>query len=83
MAGDMLSAEDDAQPGEPLIHQVMGAGKRLTPTLNESRAHAEREFQRLPEPLRELKSSATYPIQVGEALIDLAAQFDQHLTEQN
>lgn len=83
MAGDMLSAEDDAQPGEPLIHQVMGAGKRLTPTLNESRAHAAREFQRLPEPLRELKSSATYPIQVGEALIDLAAQFDQHLTEQN
>jgi nicotinate phosphoribosyltransferase len=82
MAGDMLSAEDDAQPGEPLIHQVMGAGKRLTPTLNESRAHAEREFQRLPEPLRELKMSGTYPIQVGEALIDLAVQFDQHLTEQ-
>jgi hypothetical protein len=39
-------------------------------------------LQRLPEPLRELKMSGTYPIQVGEALIDLAVQFDQHLTEQ-
>ena len=83
MAGDMLSAADDAQLGEPLIHQVMGAGKRLAPTLNESRTHAARELQRLPEPLRELKMSGTYPIQVGEALIDLAVQFDQHLTDQN
>ena len=83
MAGDMLSAADDAQPGEPLIHQVMGAGKRLAPTLNESRAHAAREFQRLPEPLRELKPSATYSIEVGEALINLAVHFDQHLTDQN
>ena len=83
MAGDMLSAEDDAQPGEPLIHQVMGAGKRLAPTLSESRAHAAREFQRLPEPLRELKPSATYSVEVGEALINLAVHFDQHLTDQN
>jgi nicotinate phosphoribosyltransferase len=82
MAGDMLSVADDAMPGEPLIHQVMGAGKRLTPTLNEIRANAARELQRLPEPLRELKTSATYSIEVGEALINLAVQFDQHLTEQ-
>jgi nicotinate phosphoribosyltransferase len=83
MAGDTLSAEADAQPGEPLIHQVMRAGKRLAPTLNENRARAARELERLPEPLRELKPSAKYPIQVGEALIDLAVQFDHHLTEQD
>jgi nicotinate phosphoribosyltransferase len=84
LAGDTLSVEDDAQPGEPLIHPVMRAGKRVSPlpTLDETRAHAARELQRLPTPLRELKPKATYPVQVGEALLDLTAKFDRHLTEQ-
>jgi len=84
MAGDVLSVEDDDQNGEPLIHPVMQAGKRLlpSPTLGEIRAHAAHELQRLPTPLRELESGATYPVEVGEALGDLAAAFDRHLEEQ-
>jgi nicotinate phosphoribosyltransferase len=84
MAGDTLSVEDDHQLGEPLIHPIMRAGKRLTssPTLNEIQAHAARELQRLPESLRGLKPGATYPVQVGEALLHLAAEFDRRLTEQ-
>jgi nicotinate phosphoribosyltransferase len=84
LAGDTLSVEDDAQPGEPLIHPVMRAGKRVSPlpTLNETRANAARELQRLPTPLRELKPKATYPVKVGEALLDLTTKFDRRLAEQ-
>ena len=83
MAGDIFSVEDDNQEGEPLIHQVMRGGKRLspTPTLGEIRAHAAHELQRLPVPLRDLGLETTYPVEVCEALKDLAAAFDRRLRE--
>ena len=83
MAGDIFSVEDDNQVGEPLIHQVMRGGKRLspTPTLGEIRAHAAHELQRLPVPLRDLGLETTYPVEVCEALKDLAAAFDRRLRE--
>ena len=37
--------------------------------------------QLLPEPLRKLEPGATYPVEVGEALVDLAAEFDRHLRD--
>jgi nicotinate phosphoribosyltransferase len=83
-AGDTLSVEDDDQRGEPLIHPVMQAGKRVasSPTLDDIRAHATRELRLLPAPLRELKPGTTYPVQVGQPLVDLTAQFDHRLKEQ-
>jgi len=85
MAGDTLSVENDDNPGEPLIHQVMQAGKRLgsQPMLGEIRAYAARELALLPEPLCKLEPGATYPVEVGEALVGLAAEFDRHLREQD
>jgi nicotinate phosphoribosyltransferase len=84
LASDTLSVEDDDQKGEPLIHQVMRGGKRLLPSpkLDDIRARAARELQLLPAHLRELKPSATYPVQVGETLVGLAADFDRRLKEQ-
>jgi nicotinate phosphoribosyltransferase len=84
MAGDTLSVENDDQDGETLIHRVMQAGKRVSPsqTLDEIRKHAARELQFLPTPLRELEPGATYAVEVGEALVDVAAEFDRRLTEQ-
>jgi nicotinate phosphoribosyltransferase len=84
MAGDTLSVENDDQDGNALIHRVMQAGKRVSPapTLDEVRKHAARELQRLPASLRELEPGTTYPVQVGEALVDTAAEFDRRLTEQ-
>jgi nicotinate phosphoribosyltransferase len=84
MAGDVLSVDGDEQEGEPLIHPVMQKGERLYPssTLVEIRAHAARELERLPTHLRELKPGPAYPVQIGDALVDLAAEFDRHLKEQ-
>jgi len=83
MEGDLLSLEDDTQPGEPLIACVMRTGRRLhaPPTLSEIRACTARELERLPEPLRRLQAGAAYPVRVAPALRDLASAVDRRLTK--
>jgi nicotinate phosphoribosyltransferase len=84
MAGDILSLENNDQPGEPLIELVMQGGKRLkpAPTLAEMRARAARDLERLPEPLRRLEPGASYPVEVSEALRRLAAEVDGRMAQQ-
>ncbi len=57
MAGDVLSVEDDELAGEKLLQPVIRGGRRINPpsTLSKIRAHARRELERLPEPLRQLE----------------------------
>ena len=84
MAADVLSVEDDARQGEPLIELVMQGGKRLkpAPTLAEIRARAARELERLPEPLRRLEPAASYPVGVSDALRRLAGEVDGRMALQ-
>ena len=81
MAGDVLSIESDDQSGEPLIRLVMQGGRRIgsPPTLAEIRAHAARDLERLPEPLRRLQPQGSYPVQVADALVRLANEVDSRL----
>jgi len=81
MSGDVLSLESDAQSGEPLIELVMKDGRRVgpTPQLAEIRARAAHDLERLPEPLRDLEPRATYPIEVTDALVRLAAEVDSRM----
>jgi nicotinate phosphoribosyltransferase len=83
MAADVLSVEDDAQQGEPLIELVMQRGKRLAPppTLAQARARAARELERLSEPLRRLEHAASYPVEVSAALRRLAVDVDGRMAE--
>src|SRR6516165_9786636 len=62
MAGDILSVEDDDQPGMPLLRPVMRGGKRTDPppALADVRAHAARQLEQLPESLRRLEPGASY-----------------------
>ncbi len=78
MRGDILTIESDTSPGEPLIAQVMRAGKRVTPvqTLAQIREHAARDIARLPEPLQKLEAGPDYPVQISKTLSALAAQMD-------
>jgi nicotinate phosphoribosyltransferase len=85
MAGDLLAREGDQKPGEPLLELVMQAGKRLrpSPSLDDIRRHAKREFERLPEPLRSLKPGTAYPVEVAAELQELAAAFDRRMQAQD
>jgi nicotinate phosphoribosyltransferase len=76
MSCDILSLEDDAQSGDPLLVPVMRAGKRIAPapTLAQIREHAAGELARLPEPLRRLEKSDEYPVRISDKLKALAAE---------
>jgi nicotinate phosphoribosyltransferase len=78
MQGDILSVESDPQQGEPLIVPVMRAGKLIapSPTLAQLRERAAADLARLPEPLRQLQPSVSYPVKVADALTALAAEAD-------
>ena len=91
MAGDLLALETAPSltrrqgraggGGEPLIQPVMQGGRRLrpAPSLDEIRRHAKRELERLPEPLRRLEPGTTYPVEVADELVQLAAEVDRRL----
>jgi nicotinate phosphoribosyltransferase len=81
MAGDILSIDADDQPGEPLLRLAMQSGRRVAPSppLADIRACAARNLAQLPEPLRALQSGATYPVQVADRLLQLAAEVDNRL----
>jgi nicotinate phosphoribosyltransferase len=83
MAGDVISLEDDRQPGEPLLVPVMRDGRRLmpSPTLAQARARVGRELERLPDALRRLAPGEPYAVVVGEALTRLAADVDRRLAK--
>ncbi len=70
-AGDVVTLQSDAQPGEPLLRPVMQRGRRLPqPGLNESRAHCLSQLDRLP--------GKDYAVQIAPALRALADDVDRH-----
>jgi nicotinate phosphoribosyltransferase len=84
MRQDILSLENDAQSGEPLIQAMMRNGRRLQvpPTLAEIRARAAGDLEHLPEPLRRLEPTARYAVTVADALERLAGEVDSRLAKQ-
>jgi nicotinate phosphoribosyltransferase len=81
MSGDLLSRDDHAEAGEPLIRQVMKDGRRVapSPSLDAIRLTAKRELEQLPEDLRRLTAGASYPVEVADDLVKLAAQVDRRM----
>jgi nicotinate phosphoribosyltransferase len=81
MAGDILSLEDDEQPGETLICLAMQDGRRLEPPapLAQIRAHAAGQLARLPDFLRALTPGEEYPVQIADAPVRLASEVDRRL----
>jgi nicotinate phosphoribosyltransferase len=78
MSGDILSLEGDKQPGEALITPVMRGGKRVgsVPTLAQIRDRAVHDLARLPLPLVGMEPDVSYPVEVADALRNLAIQAD-------
>jgi nicotinate phosphoribosyltransferase len=78
-ARDVVTEEQDVQPGEALIEQVMGGGRRLRalPVLEASRARARAQLERLPESLRALEDATEpYAVEIAPSLQALAAAVD-------
>lgn len=80
LSGDVLTLENDAQPGTPLIVPVMKNGQRIAAaeSLDDIRARAARSLAALPAHLRDLHSQPAYPVVVADALSALAAQVDAY-----
>jgi nicotinate phosphoribosyltransferase len=52
---------------------------QASPSLDEIRARAKRDLERLPEPLRRLEAGAKYPVEIGDDVIALADEVDRRL----
>ncbi|HET7157647.1 MAG TPA: hypothetical protein VFI62_01530, partial [Burkholderiales bacterium] len=79
MQQDVIAAEGDEQPGEPLLNRVMANGRRTAPaeSLADIRRRAALELSRLPEALRRLDAPVcAYPVQVAPSLHKLAEEVD-------
>jgi nicotinate phosphoribosyltransferase len=83
MAGDIVARDGDRQEGEPLLELVMRDGRRIkpAPTLDDIRRHAKEQLERLPEPLRAITPTASYPVKVAGELEALAADVDRRIKE--
>lgn len=81
MTADIVTLENDAQPGEPLLAPVMRGGQRIAAaaTLADSRRHAAANLAQLPELLRRLQEPCDYPVQIAAALRQLAEQVDREM----
>jgi nicotinate phosphoribosyltransferase len=86
MAGDRIALEQSPSAAvgsgaESLLACVMREGRRLraSPSLDEIRARAKRDLERLPEPLRRLDRDANYPVEIGADLVELAALVDSRI----
>jgi nicotinate phosphoribosyltransferase len=79
IASDIVTLENDPQPGEPLVVPVMRGGKRLAEAapLADIRSRTAANLAQLPEPLRELREPYVYSVEISGALRELAAQVDR------
>ena len=76
---DVVTVEDDMQPGSPLLVPVMRDGRRLhaSENLQTMRERAASQLADLPERLRVLEPAADgYRVVISPALHELAAQVD-------
>lgn len=78
MLRDVLTIEEDAQAGTPLLHKVMVNGRRVgeAPSLGAVRERAAESLRTLPAALRALEASPSYPVEISDELKRLAAHVD-------
>ncbi len=84
MSSDIITVEDDRQPGEPLLQQFMRGGQRLIAAepLAQSRERAAVQLRCLPEHLRRLDEQPPYPVRISQALKTLAHTADREIIQQ-
>lgn len=78
MCKDILSLEDEAVPGQPLLEPVMRGGRRIQPSpgMEAIRRHVRQQLDSLPPALRALHTTDSYTVEVSSGLRDLVVQVD-------
>ncbi len=78
MSSDLIGLETEEHLGRPLIQPVMRSGKRIhpPPPISDIRAHAARELASLPDAMKCLTNSETYPVEISDAIRVLADSAD-------
>jgi nicotinate phosphoribosyltransferase len=77
--GDSIALENETRGGEPLLREVMRAGRRVTalPALAQSREHCRVQLEGLPETLRTLEpGSSGYDVRVTPDIEALTTRVD-------
>jgi nicotinate phosphoribosyltransferase len=80
LAHDVVTLEDDVQPGRPLLQLVMKDGKRVDgfSGFDALRNYTKGQLATPPQHLRELDSSGEpYRVEIAPVLRELAARFDR------
>ena len=79
MLHDLVTLEDDSQPGVPLLRPVMVHGKRLTPpeSLEDIRRRTADTLRQLPSCLRSLDERGDYDVTICPRLRQLADSLDR------
>ncbi len=77
---DVLTLEDDVQPGIPLLLPVMYKGKllRQDESLDEIRRRVVQQLQSLAMPLRDINEQHDYSVRISDCLQDMANKFDNN-----
>jgi nicotinate phosphoribosyltransferase len=77
-ACDLVTSDGEPHDGEALLQPVMRGGRRVSPAMamQETRAYAQNQLERLPGPLRRLEAFP-YQVQIGPRLRGLAAELDR------
>ncbi len=82
-AGDIIAVEEEPAPdGQPLLVEVMRAGKRVTPaeTLVDAQKRCRAEVRRLPATLRQLRPAPEpYPVHHSARLQELRRQVQRRV----
>lgn len=76
IAVDHITRWDETAAGTPLLRPYVKGGQPVGdwPNLNQSRAYCRTQLEQLPDTLRELDSTAAYPITYSDLLEDEAAR---------
>ncbi|HWR16242.1 MAG TPA: nicotinate phosphoribosyltransferase [Terriglobales bacterium] len=75
-------AEERVEDGEPLLRQVMNAGKRTSvaaEALSDIRDRARTQLKQVPEDVRRFEAPAEYPVEFSRTLRNLLEQVRQRL----
>ncbi len=79
MSHDIIGLKDEAMDGRPLLSQYMKSGKRVQelPSIHEIREYVIEQIRELPDYLKEIRKTKTYPVVISDKLKEYSKKLDR------